>query len=228
MTHHVSHDDFWNNIDDWADNSGTNAELYDTVPNHKEMLQECIDFDDWVWAEEPTNNTTAMWPKPGNSEKEVSEYFNETNTGLKWDDEQRKFVHEERGWQRWLATPFDRPKDFPTICKFVEENKHQYGNPVISKLGPEGVIAPHQHKLKINGNRVLGRFLYNLCLNFPEGCRFAIHPTGLIPYRPGDIYKLHTHEGMHSVLNNTKEDRYHIMLRPMNHKEYVGDFNART
>ena len=52
-----------------------------------------------------------------------------------------------------------------------------------------------------------------MCLNFPEGCRFAIYPTGLVPYKAGDIYKLHVHISTHSVINNSTEDRFHIMLR---------------
>ena len=49
--------EYWNNIDDWTDTSkigtGVGAEYYDFAPNHKEMHQECLNFDDWFNAEKP-------------------------------------------------------------------------------------------------------------------------------------------------------------------------------
>lgn len=205
---------FWDTLEHWADNSGTNAELYDTVPSHKveEMLQECKDFEAWDIPEKSdTPVQWPIWPPPPGSTEEEKKALNEAL---------RKAIANTRTGSS-LATPLERPKDFPVICKFIEENRHRYGHPIVSKLAPQGVIAPHQHKLKRKGRFVVGRFLYNLCLNFPEGCRFAVHPTGLVPYRPGDIYKLNAHAGLHSVVNNSNEDRYHIMIRPVNHRELV-------
>jgi len=231
-------DDYWNNIDDWTDTSkigtGVGAEYYDFAPNHKEMHQECLNFDDWFNAEKPlyeiypmlSEKMSKLWPKEGldhrgfNSPDESSEYYKDTPV-LRWEENNKRFVREEKGWQRWFVAPFDRPKEFPIICKFLEDNKHKYHMPVISKLDAGGTIPPHKHKLKIRGDRVVGRYLFNMCINFPEECKFAIHPTGLIPYKAGEIYKLWVHEGMHSVINNTAEDRYHMILRPKGYKEYI-------
>ena len=225
--------EYWNNIDDWTDTSkigtGIGAEYYDFVPNHEKMLQECLNFDGWAWmGESRTNlaldyvlNKAARVLGTGQTPKEVLKRFKENITYL-WDEEKKMFVDMgESNWPRYFANPLDHPDSFPTICKWLNKNKHKYARPVISRLGPGGTIIPHRHNLIRRENRVLGRMLYNMCINFPEGCKFAVHPNGLIPYKPGDVYKIWVHESMHSVINNSKEDRYHIMLRPSNYKEYV-------
>jgi len=226
-------DDFWNNIDVWTDTSkigtGVGAEYYDFVSNHEKMLQECLNFDDWLFditldqrsAQPPAGNEiNAMAPKWYGAWEGVKY---KTRAAMQWDEEKSMFVEkiDPKGWARYFSNPFDHPDSFPTICEWAIKNKHQYVCPVISRLCPKGTIIPHRHNLIKRENRILGRMLYNFCLNFPEGCKFAMHPTGLIPYKAGEIYKLWVHEGMHSVINNSKEDRYHIMLRPSNYKEYV-------
>lgn len=193
--------DYWNNIEEWADNSGTNTELHDTILNHEEMHEECIRYKDWIHAK----------TDPKTISKEIINILRvnfENAPSVKWNGV--KFVPDTI-WKRWFAVP--NAEDFPSIYKFIEDNKHQYHLPVISKLGPGGVIIPHTHRLIDKGDRVVGHTVFNMCINFPMGCKFAMYPTGLIPYRPGDIYKLHVHTGQHSVINNTNQDRYHLMLR---------------
>ena len=195
---------YWNNIEDWADNSGTNIELYDTVPNHEEMHKECIRYDNWIHAK----------TDPSVVSQDVINILRnnfEDAPSMKWDG--GKFVPDTI-WKRWFAVP--NAEHFPSIHKFLEDNKHQYHLSVISKLGPGGVILPHTHKLIDKGDFVVGHTVFNMCINYPRGCRFAMYPTGLIPYKPGDIYKLNVHEGQHSVINNTNQDRYHLMMRPKN------------
>lgn len=193
--------DYWNNIEEWADNSGTNTELHDTILNHEEMHEECIRYKDWIHAK----------TDPKTISKEIINILRvnfENAPSVKWNGV--KFVPDTI-WKRWFAVP--NAEDFPSIYKFIEDNKHQYHLPVISKLGPGGVIIPHTHRLIDKGDRVVGHTVFNMCINFPMGCKFAMYPTGLIPYRPGDVYKLHVHTGQHSVINNTNQDRYHLMLR---------------
>ena len=183
---------------------------------------EVLSRGDMPWKEYPKKKSAAETIATGQTPEEVIRRFKEQNV-MRWDDELSRFVDEtdKGGWPRYFANPLDHPKDFPVMCEWLNKNKHQYSSPVISKLGPTGTIIPHRHNLIRRENRILGRMLYNYCLNFPKGCRFAMHPYGLIPYKPGDIYRLWVHEGMHSVINNSTEDRYHVMLRPANYREYV-------
>ena len=197
--------EFWNKIDEWTDDSqeGVGAEFHDSIPNHEEMYQECVRYQDWIHAKTDPNSVSERLINIRNMNFENA-------PNMKW--EGNRFVPTDGIWKRWFAVPDS--DNFPTIYKFLEKNKHQYHLPVISKLGPGGAILPHKHPLIDNGDHMVGHFLYNMCLNFPEGCKFAIHPTGLVPYKAGDIYKLHVHTGTHSVINNSTEDRFHIMLRP--------------
>ena len=201
--------EFWNKIDEWTDDpqegagaefhflSPLGAEFHDSVSNHEEMYQECIQYQNWIHATTEPNNVSKDLVN-------ITKVGFEDTPNTKWDG--NKFVPADGIWPRWFAIPDQ--DNFPTIYKFLEENKHQYQMPVISKLGPGAVILPHRHI----GQRHIP-FLYNMCLNFPDGCRFAIYPTGLVPYKAGDIYKLHVHTSTHSVINNSTEDRFHIMLR---------------
>ena len=185
---------------------------------------EVLSRGDMPWKEYPKKKSAAETIATGQTPEEVIRRFKEQNV-MRWDDELSRFVDEtdEGGWPRYFANPLDNPKDFPVMCEWLNKNKHQYSSPVISRLGPTGTIIPHRHNLIRRENGFLVRMLYNFCLNFPKGCRFAIHPYGLIPYKPGDIYRLWVHEGMHSVINNSTEDRYHIMLRPAGYREYVSE-----
>ena len=133
---------YWNNIEDWSDNSGTNIELYDTVPNHEEMHKECIRYDNWIHAK----------TDPSVVSQDVINILRnnfEDAPSMKWDG--GKFVPDTI-WKRWFAVP--NAEHFPSIHKFLEDNKHQYHLSVISKLGPGGVILPHTHKLIDKGNFV--------------------------------------------------------------------------
>ena len=219
-------EDFWNYIDEWTDKSiigrDAHAEYHDHVPNHEEMYQECLNFDEWAWEGDRDASNAERITGTGQSFEEVLNRF-ANNRIMRWNEEKKIFedVTHLRQWPRAFAIPYEYPESFPTICKFLDENKHQYTKPVISRMGPGAVIIPHRHNLIRRENRILGRMLYNMCINFPEGCKFAMHPFGVIPYKAGDIYRLWVHEGVHSVINNTDKDRFHIMLRPANYSEYV-------
>ena len=201
----MSFDEFWNRIDEWTDASqeGVGAELHDTVPNHEEMYQECVRYQNWIHAKTDPNEVS----EPIINIQEVN-FLGAKN--MSWDG--KKFAEVGGIWKRWFAVPDS--DNFPTIYKFLEDNKHQYQFPVISKLGPGGVFLPHIHEDNDDLYGMVEHVLYNMCLNYPEGCKFAIYPTGLVPFKAGDIYKLYVNTGMHGVINNSTEDRFHIMFWP--------------
>ena len=109
-------------------------------------------------------------------------------------------------WKRWFALPTE--EHFPRIYEFLQNNKFQYTSPVISKLGAGEHIRVHNHGGKGPP------YIYNMSLNYPEGCKFAVYPQGVIPYKAGDIYRVYIHND-HAVVNNSDTDRYHMMMRPV-------------
>ncbi|HIG57786.1 MAG TPA: hypothetical protein EYQ21_00070 [Flavobacteriales bacterium] len=167
--------------------SEAGAVFHDHIDNHQEMLSECIAFNDWVQVEEGYEFWTPSLIK----------YHIDA---LVKNDMPRK-SSPDKPWDRWFAVPSEH--DMPAIYKFVEDNKHQYKDVLISKLAAGAQIAPHTHSRQ--------KFIYNMSINSPEGCTFTVYPTGPIPYKAGDIYKVHTRH-THSVKNDSNEDRYHIML----------------
>ena len=175
-------DTFWQTIDEWSTGTDESAMFHQYVPNHEDMLAECIAYNGYN--DQSSNNIG----------RERKEYV--------WSKEKNAFVETDH-IHRYFATP---TKDhFPVICEFLESNQHQYFNSQISMIKPGGIIIPHVHK-----NRE--QWLFNMSLNFPNECRFAVYPTGLIPYRAGDVYKLRV-ENFHSVINESDTDRYHIMMK---------------
>jgi hypothetical protein len=104
-------------------------------------------------------------------------------------------------------------EDFPVIYEFLKCNEHQYFRPEISRLDPAGQIFPHTHM----SSEFTEEWMFNMSLNFPDKCKFAVYPTGLIPYQAGDVYKLKV-KNYHSVINESDTPRYHIMMRT---KEYM-------
>ena len=79
----------------------------------------------------------------------------------------------------------------------------KYVNPVVSKLGINCEVPPHDHGPQ-------HQWLFNMSINEPEGSKTVIGDT-VIPYKPGDIYKLYVNNN-HYVLNGN-EIRYHVLFR---------------
>ena len=100
----------------------------------------------------------------------------------------------------WWTVP--QEEDFPTIHKFMKSFP-KYVNPVVSKLGINCEVPPHDHGPQ-------HQWLFNMSINEPEGSKTVIGDT-VIPYKPGDIYKLYVHNN-HYVLNGN-EIRYHVLFR---------------
>ena len=164
------------------------ATFHDSISNHLQMLEECKNFSAWVRME---------------GQEETSDHIIEKHGNLLDGVDNVRYISPNKPWDRWLAIATQ--EHFPTLYEFLQKNSHQYKDCTVSKLGPGAKIKPHiHHPLK-------PKYLYNLCINFPEGCKFEVHPNGEIPYRPGDIYRLQTRH-LHSVTNDSTEDRYHVVM----------------
>jgi hypothetical protein len=189
--------EFWDNIEVWTNPSIVNAVFCGKTPLHKKIYEECQRYDKWThsfskdFPEELIYNITTL---SGDSIE-------------RWDDIQKKWaIYSSNAppgvsWQYFWTLP--KKEDFPTIHEFLSLYP-QYKNPVVAKLGPSEIILVHDHG-------PAPQFLYNMSINEPEGSKSAIYPTGIIPYKPGDIYKLYVHN-KHAVINGN-EDRYHLMFR---------------
>ena len=184
---------FWNDIETWTDPTKPSAVLHDTTSLHEKIYEECKKFDRWThpldkyFPEELTYNLSTMsgslLDRGGVMRK-------------RW-----KVVRDE-SWDYYHTVPYK--EDFPTIYKFLEQNT-QYDRPVLSKLGPDETILMHDHGPWVD------QYLYNMSINEPVGAKMAIYPTGIVPYKPGDIWKLYVHN-KHSVHNGGNEYRYHMQI----------------
>ena len=193
----MNDEEFWNTIEDWTDLTILNAEFCDNTPYHKEMYVECKKYDKWThsfskdFSEELKYNIATLSGSPIARWEAIQEkwaiYGSDAATGP--------------DWQYWWTVP--QKEDFPTIHEFMKQNT-QYKNPVVGKTGPGEVLLAHNHGPD-------PQFLYNMSINEPEGSKLAIYPTGIVPYKPGDMYKLYVHN-KHAVINGNK-DRFHLMFR---------------
>ena len=188
---------FWETLDEWSDPTVKVFHHHEKINEFTvaEMHKECLNFTDWMHA----STDPAYAPVSFRNYLAKTRNYNRFKH-LQWVNSTAK------KWDRWLTPPTE--EHFPTIWKFLQENKHQYINPMISKLGAGEHIRVHNH-----GGRG-PPFVYNMSLNYPKGCKFAVYPQGMVPYEAGDIYRLHIHND-HAVFNNTDTVRYHLLLRPV-------------
>jgi hypothetical protein len=184
---------FWNDIDNWSTNDDQGATLHDTVDNHEAMYEECVRFTGWVpETSEETDLYTEKIRKITPTMRHRKPNFRPSN-------------------DRWFAIPDE--KNFPSIYEFLQKNSHQYFGTIISKMGPGCWLLPHTHgSYAPDGTPPAEEYLYNMSLNYPDGCKFAVYSRGIIPFRAGDIYKIDVTQ-YHAVSNDSKSDRYHLMMR---------------
>lgn len=71
-------------------------------------------------------------------------------------------------------------------------------------LEPQGFIEPHSD----SRDHVLGPV--NICLNNPQNCKL-VSEQGLVPHEPGSAILFNT-SYCHSALNDSDQDRYHIIV----------------
>ena len=184
--------EFWDNIKVWTNSTIQNAVLYDTTSLHGKMYEECQKYDKWIHPladDFPEELIYNIGTQSGNT-MERGDILQE-----RW-----RRVYDD-SWEYYHTVP--KKEDFPVIHEFLEQNP-QYNKPVVSKLGPRETILMHDHGPKET------QYLYNMSINEPVGSRMAIYPTGIVPYKPGDIWKLYVHN-KHSVINGG-EWRYHMQL----------------
>jgi hypothetical protein len=94
----------------------------------------------------------------------------------------------------------------PHIVEQIKKLPYQSFSRVrIMKLKAGGYIMPH-----IDGpGRIFGPL--NIALTNPIGCKFIFKKYGEVPFKPGMGFLLDIGEE-HCVVNNSSEDRYHIIV----------------
>lgn len=107
---------------------------------------------------------------------------------------------------------FPTKEDFPSITAYFQ-GKPNYIQPELMKLEPGAIIPPHAH-IKTSHYHA-DEYLYNMAINYPEGCKFGFIEGGMIPYKQGDVYKLYINYD-HCVVNDSNEDRYHLVWKDKN------------
>jgi len=103
----------------------------------------------------------------------------------------------------------------PTITKFFKYSfpMTEYYRLRIMKLEARGFIMPHKD---MEENRLSP---INISLNQPKECIFKMRDKGVVPFSPGDAYLLDV-GNEHAVINNSNEDRYHIIVHGIPNKDY--------
>ena len=189
--------EFWDKIDDWPKDQPPSYEFCGKIDNHETIYEEMEKFDGWThsfaedFTEELIENIACL----------------SGSTRDRWEAIQEKWkiygsdAAPHGNWQYYWAVP--HKEDFPTIHEFMEKNP-QYHHPVVAKLGPDEILLSHNHGPS-------NQYLYNVSITEPDGAKSAIFPSGVIPFTPGDIYKLYVHN-QHAVVNGG-ENRYHVMFR---------------
>ena len=204
---------FWNTINQLiSDHSDhRHAELHSSTDQHAEFHEECINNQEWIQCELTFDSTMG----------DANSYTKEFNTyhGTKQlHQNYMKIVDGKRTWNRYYTIPdHDR---FPKLMKFMEDTP-EFVSPVVAKLGAGERIYVHDHKGKGPP------YIYNMSINYPRGCKFAIYPDGIINYCAGDIYRLYIHNS-HAVRNYTDTDRYHVMFRPRRWKRTTSDLRESS
>ncbi len=91
---------------------------------------------------------------------------------------------------------------FPNIKKFIEDANHigQLTYITFKQMAPQGYIMPHQDS-ECNPYKIY------LPLEWPQGCYFKIYKKGVIPFEVGKPFFVNTGEHIHSVVNDSNENR---------------------
>ena len=163
------------------DTNGVCWELIENCSVWNDILEECKRFDKW----KPHNPLTIEEEGHPNLSIKLQKFAKDGFNG------------------RWLTKP--TKEDFPTFFNWYDKRFGDY-EPEIRRLDAGAVILPHLH------NHVKEKkYLYNMSINHPKGCKFGIKGGGIIPYKNGDVMKINVHKE-HCVWNNSSENRYHVIL----------------
>ena len=97
------------------------------------------------------------------------------------------------------------PKNPPNYFKNVFPMKTYYRLRFML-LKPGGYVEPHSDSQTTNPS-----FAINISLNNPDGC-FLVTEKGTVPFDDKGSVFLFNNYYKHSVVNNSNEDRFHIIL----------------
>lgn len=94
----------------------------------------------------------------------------------------------------------------PYIVSLIKSLPYsKFGRVRIMKLSAGGYIMPHTD----GPGRIFGPL--NIALTNPDGCRFVFKDRGVVPFEPGKGFLLDI-GNEHCVINDSKQDRYHIIV----------------
>jgi hypothetical protein len=92
----------------------------------------------------------------------------------------------------------------------------------IMKLAPGAVIEVHQDHI---GSPRMGPI--NIAITQPNNCNFYVEGNGIIPFVPGSAVWLDV-GNRHCVINDSDEDRYHIIVHQKNETKEFADLVTRS
>jgi len=115
------------------------------------------------------------------------------------------YTNENCPWQ-WT----DMSDRCPTITSFFKEkfDYTSYHRIRIMKLAPGGQTRPHRDYIAEEKNNIGS---INIALNNPDGCYFYMDNVGYLPWTQGRAIALNLSH-VHSVVNNSNENRYHLII----------------
>jgi hypothetical protein len=124
--------------------------------------------------------------------------------GLDYDKTENydRYGHTSEAAYRWTEVCEYAPYIVETIKRLPYAS---FGRVRIMRLKPGGYIMPH-----VDGpGKIFGPV--NLPLTQPQGCRFVFKDIGTVPFKPGHGFMLDIGRE-HCVVNESNEDRYHIII----------------
>ena len=128
------------------------------------------------------------------------------------------YTNETAPW-RWTDI-----SDFcPNIVRMLKNcfSYKKYFRIRIMRISPGGYIWPHID----GGFDHLGPI--NIALNNPEDCNFYMGGVGILPFKQGTAISLNIGSKMHSVVNNSNENRYHLIVHGIMNDE-MNDIYLRS
>lgn len=126
-------------------------------------------------------------------------------------------AHHKYGYKNIEDVPFiwtDVSKFCPQLTAFLKTQMSydKFYRVRIMKLSAGGYIIPHKDSLTQEENRI-GPI--NIALNNPKGCYFYMDDMGYLPFDQGSVISLNLYN-VHCVVNNSDEDRYHLIVHGKN------------
>jgi hypothetical protein len=153
---------------------------------------------------------------PHREHDKISSYGHEgwealTLHGIDYDKTENydRYGYESEAAYRWTEVCDYAPHIVETIRRLPYQS---FGRVRIMRLKPGGYIMPH-----VDGpGKIFGPV--NLPLTQPQGCRFVFKDIGTVPFKVGQGFMLDIGR-QHCVVNESNEDRYHIIIHGQTNKD---------